>query len=487
MFLISSDIGKEFGVDLITSDEMSNALQRWDNISTGRPPWRNTEDDIETVNMAKHISDTRAKLTTLDIGIAVSGSPRADYLQGLADDLLKRLPDKITEADRLGGIMIKWNGETWDFVLPGGFGITAKDDNGEIVGAIFATHTTQGKAHYTRLEYHRFEGTDANGGRIYKVTNKAFKNQINGDNKFMLGTPVALNSVEVWANMQPEVSITNLEKPLFAYYRVPGANTVDPTSPLGLSVFANAITELKAIDTGISRMNTEIEDSKHITFVGQQAIQNANNKGITLPRFVKGLGMGINDGDTTAVHEHVPTIQTEARIKEINFNLSMAGVKCGFSEGVFVMDGQTGMITATQVESDDRDTIQTIKTDRDALKDALEQAFYGADALVTLYGLAPLGEYEINYNFGDITYSYEEDKAAWRAYAMQGWIPKWYYLVKFEGMSEEEAKALTSEAEAAGMEAGLFGGSGGGGNTPPKKSEKQEDKKDDKKKDDKKE
>lgn len=459
MFLISSDIGKEFGVDLITSDEMNTALKRWDDISTGKPPWKNTEDDVDTINMAKHISDTRAKLTTLDIGIAISGSARADYLQGLADDLLKRLPDRLAEADRLGGMMIKWNGKTWDFVLPGSFGITAKDDNGEIVGAIFATHTTQGKAHFTRLEYHRFEGVGADGKQIYKVTNKAFKNQINGNNQFMLGSPVALTAVDAWANMQPEVSISNLEHPLFAYYRVPGANTVDPTSPLGLSVFANALTELKAIDIGISRMNTEIEDSKHITFVGQQAVQSAINKGIKLPRFIQGLGMGINDGDTTAVHEHVPTIQTEARIKEINFNLSMAGVKCGFSEGVFVMDGQTGMITATQVESDDRDTIQTIKTDRDSLKDALGQAIYGADALASLYDLAPLGDYDINFNFGDITYSFEEDRSAWRGYAMQGWVPKWLYFVKFEGMSEEEAKAITAEAAAGDAQAGLFDGS----------------------------
>ncbi len=454
LFINSSDIGKEFGVDLITSDAMNNALTKWDNISTGKPPWKNADDEIVTINMAKHISDTRAKLTTLDIGIAISGSARADFLQILADDLLKRLPDKIAEADRLGGIMIKWNGETWDYVLPGNFGITAKDDNGEIVGAIFASHASQGKSHYTRLEYHRFEGTDSNGP-IYVVTNKAYKNQIEGG-KSILGAPVKLQSVEAWANMQNEVRISNLEKPLFAYYRVPGANTVDASSPLGLSVFANAITELKAIDIAVSRKNMEVEDSKHITFVGQTVIQNATNKGIQLPRFVKGLGMGINDGDITAVHEHVPTLLTDARIKDINFNLSMAGVKCGFSEGVFVMDGQTGMITATQVESDDRDTIQTIKADRDSLKEALEQAFYGADALVTLYGLAPLGEYEINYNFGDITYSYEEDKAAWKSYAMQGWIPKWLYFVKFEGMSEEDAKKFTAEAEMANKEAGLF-------------------------------
>lgn len=457
MFFVNNvDVGKVFGVDLISSTDMNTALQSWDDISTGSPPWKDADNDIDTINMAKHVADYRAKLTTLDIGIAVSGGPRADFLQGLADDLLKRLPEKVPEADRLGGIVIKWNGETWDFVLPGDFGITAKNNNGEIEGAIFAAHTTQGNDHFTRLEYHRFDGTDE-FGRIYRVTNKAFKNQVISGNRYSLGREVPLQSVSAWANMTEEASISKLEKPLFSYFRIPGANTIDSGSPLGLSVFANAIHELKSLDIAISRKDSEVEDSKHITFVGQQLIQSAQNRGLTLPRFVKGLGMGVNDGDTSAIHEHVPTLLTDQRIKDINFNLSLVGVKCGFSEGVFVMDGQTGMITATQVESDDRDTIQTIKADRDALKDALTQAFYGANALATMYGMAPLGEYEINYNFGDITYNYEEDKAAWRSYVTQGWVPRWLYFVKFEGMSQEDAKAMTAEAEAANLEAaGLF-------------------------------
>ena len=354
--------------------------------------------------------------------------------------------------------MLKWNGETWDFIMPGNFGITAKDDNGEITGAIFAAHTVQGSRHFTRLEYHRFEGNAADGGRLYKITNKAFENRLSTKGEITLGEEVSLSKVDVWAHLTPEVTIANLETPLFGYYRIPGANNIDPSSPLGLSVFANAIAELKAIDIAVSRKNAEIEDSKHITFVGQQLIQNAQNRNVELPRFVKGLGMGLNDGEVSAIHEHVPTLLTDQRIKDINFDLSMAGVKCGFSEGVFVLDGQTGMITATQVEADDRDTIQTIKADRDALKDAITQALAGANALVTLYDLAPFGEYDINFNFGDITYNYEEDKNSWRYYVMQGWIPKWMYFVKFEGMSEEEAKALIAEANAATAEkAQLFG------------------------------
>ena len=453
-----TDIGKAFGVELISPPEMDQALKSWDRISTGKPPWKNSESDVETMNMAKHISDTRARLTTLDIGIAISGSSRATYLQTLADELLQRLPDRVAAADRLGGMMIKWNGETWDFILPGNFGITAKNANGEIVGAIFAAHAIQEGVRFTRLEYHRFEGDSATGSRVYKVSNKAFRNQVGAAGESTLGREVRLDQVDCWAHIAPEVSIAKLDAPLFGFYRVPGSNTIDPSSPLGLSVFANALPELKALDIAISRKNAEVEDSKHITFVGQSLIQNAQNRNVELPRFVKGLGMGLNDTETSAVHEHVPTMLIEQRIKDINFNLSMAGVKCGFSEGVFVLDGQTGMMTATQVEADDRDTIQTIKADRDALKGAIKQALAGANALATLYNLAPLGNYEVNFNFGDITYNYAEDKAAWRAYAMQGWVPKWLYFVKFEGMSEEEAKAVVAEAETAAVEkATLFG------------------------------
>lgn len=449
MIFADTDVGAAFGVTLISSDAMTRALTKWDNTFKGKPSWVKPSDDIESINMAKHIADTRARLTMLDIGISLSGSARADYLQTVVDKLLAKLPEKLADANGLGGLLFRWNGKSWDFILPGDFGITSVDDDGNINGVILANHIEQNGAHYTRLEYHRFEGEG------YMVTNKAFKNQtLGGETK--LGREVPLTAVKEWADMAREATIQNIDGPLFGHYRVPGSNTVDRRSPLGLSVFANAMHELKSIDIAVSRKDGEVEDSKHITFVGQQAVRSATQQGITLPRFVKGLGVGLDDGETKSIHEHVPTMLTEARIKDINFNLSLAGVKCGFSEGVFVLDGQTGMITATQVEADDRDTIQTIKADRDALQNAIVQALKGADVIATLYGQAPLGDYEVDFGFGDLTYSYEEDRQQWWKYVTQGDMPKWLYYVKFEKMSEEEAKALIEEARAAQQYEGIF-------------------------------
>ena len=67
---------------------------------------------------------------------------------------------------------------------------------------------------------------------------------------------------------------------------------------------------------------------------------------------------------------------------------------------------------------------------------------YALNAFADLYNLSPFGTYEIVFDFGDITYNREEDRARWYGYANSGKIPFWYYLVKFEGMTEKDAKAF---------------------------------------------
>ena len=451
-FLNNTDIGKVFGVQLITSDAMKGAVQLWDSVSTGSPPWLDPEDGIKTVNMAKRFAAYTATLTTLGIGVACDGSARADYIQEKIPKLMTRLREKLIDAERVGGMIIKFNGRSWDFVLNGDCGVTAKDDDGQITGAIFAAQATQNGSNYTRLEYHRFEKDG-----LYYVSNRAFKNRFGRSDEPDLGKEVPLTEVAEWAEMIPDTpGIANLDKPLFGYFRVPGSNTTDPDSPLGVAVFADALYELESIDIAISRKDGEVKNSKHVTFVGQALVKNAKKKEVKLPSFVVGLGIGLNDTETKAIHEHVPTILTKDRLDDINFNLSLAGVQCGFSEGVFVMDGQTGVITATQVESDDRDTIQTIKHHREALQAAVEDAIYGASALMTLYKQAPLGDYELTFDFDDITDSHEEDKQTWLLLVARKIIPAWKYLERFEGFSEDEAKALTAEAAAENKSKGLF-------------------------------
>lgn len=64
-----------------------------------------------------------------------------------------------------------------------------------------------------------------------------------------------------------------------------------------------------------------------------------------------------------------------------------------------------------------------------------------------MYGTTPLGAYKAEFAFGDLTYNWEEDRARHYTYVQAGYYPLWRYYMKFEGMSEEEAKAVALEAK----------------------------------------
>ena len=71
----------------------------------------------------------------------------------------------------------------------------------------------------------------------------------------------------------------------------------------------------------------------------------------------------------------------------------------------------------------------------------------GLNMFANEYKLSPVGNYEIIYNFSDITYNYEEEKTRWWGYVVAGKVPFEYYLEKFEGFSEKYAADLVDKAQ----------------------------------------
>lgn len=440
--MFKAEAKKAFGVQVVYSGKMENEIIKWRNILAETPYWKDKEDNIDTINFTKFITSDTAKKICLDIDINVSGSARADYLNEIIQKLKKVLRDKVENACGLGSIMFKPNGADGsenciNYISPDEFLITNVDSNGNIRGAIFFDHyfdeTTE--KHFRRMEYQRFEGEH------YIITNKAYCSKNEGE----LGKEVNLMATPTWSSLMPEVTIENISNTLFAFYKMPYNNTIVENSPLGVSVFSNAIKELKDLDIAWSRKSGEIEDSKHITFVDVTQTKMAEINKIKLPRFVKTLDMGLNDEGN--IHEHVATLLTEQRIADINSILSMISTKCGFSQGQFILDRKTGNITATQVEADDRETIETIKDMRDVLKDTIDHLIYALNVYADLYDLAPAGEYETSYSFGDLTYNWEEDRQRHWNYVLQGKYPLYRYYMEFEGMSEEEARTVVNEAQ----------------------------------------
>lgn len=148
--------------------------------------------------------------------------------------------------------------------------------------------------------------------RVYRVSNKAFVS----DNQDEIGRPTDLKNTK-WADIVPEFTAENLEKPLFVYIKNPYSNTIDPDSPLGVSCFSECIEELRWLDIAMSTLGVETEDSEPKMIIGQSAIQYAQNNGIELPRMV--LKTGLDDMTDKPFEQWQPNLQVASRTDGINF------------------------------------------------------------------------------------------------------------------------------------------------------------------------
>ena len=463
MNLFKTSAEKEFNVDIISSDLMEMAQVEWQSIIKGKPYW--LSDSVHTINFAKLLCYYTSKKTCLDLNVTISGSDRADYINQCISAMIKKsIRDKVEDACGAGGIILKPNGTynpagAIDYVMPGSFAVTEKNSNGDILGIIFIDRKVKGDDYYTRLEYQHFTSTIADdmegAGRTYAIENKAFKSK--GSDS--LGRPISLSDVPEWKDIPEVVNISNVEKPLFGYFKMPYNNTIDYSSPEGVAVFANCIEELRNLDVAWSRKDEETDDSRHITFIDENALFKTNkNSGVKerveLPRFVKGLKHGVDSAST--IDEHIPTMLTSDRIADINSILSMISTKAGFSQGQFVLDRKTGIATATEIESDDRETVETITDIRNALKTAIKDLIYALDKYCDVFFDMPSGyvnaldedvpDEDIFY-FKDLLASFEQDRT--RAYQLMNnnVYSKRKYLKEYEGFSDEEIDEMFKQIE----------------------------------------
>lgn len=456
--LFKREIEERFNADILLSSTMENWIDKFYRITSGHPDWEDVEDDIESINFAGYIDDVTAGLVTLDAKIKMPDTPRGKLLQESADYVLQVLNDKVSEALGNAGLMFKPNGKNIDYVEPGNFAPTDVDSNGNILGCVFQDQRKVGDYYYTRLEWHRFE--DIGENHVYRITNYAYKST----GVMGIGKPCKLSEVPDWAYLEEDIALLNIKKPLFSYFKNPVPNRLDRTSPLGVPIWHNCMKELKDLDVAWGRKSGEVQDSKHITFLPESAIRFADMHNVKLPRFLKGFQSGsVEDNE---IREHVSNLLTEQRISDINSILAMISTKCGYSQGFFVLDEKTGMMTATQVEADDQETIRTIKNIRDALQSCLEDLFYALNVFIDRYYSQteyPAEDWqqligETTFDFGNILYNYAEDKASWLLYVKQGYVPAYLYFAKFEGMSEDEAREMVAEAKTENEpDEGLFG------------------------------
>ena len=268
---------------------------------------------------------------------------------------------------RVSGLTVNEDGEQeeaakelkLDFVMADGI-FPLSWENGIVSECAFATNRVVKNHKYIYLQIH--EMADDN---TYDIKNYLFENDEGAINE------VDITSVEGFENV-PEVFHTHSDKKLFVINTPNIVNTIDPTIPLGISVYANAIDQLKNCDNVFDSFNMEF-------MLGRKRI-------MVKPEATKGLdGEQLFDANDLVFYilpedsqngSTVQEIQSTLRVAEHNTGMQMAlnmlSMKCGFGDNHWKFDAGN-ITTATQVISANSDMFRTIKKHEIILEEVLTE------------------------------------------------------------------------------------------------------------------
>ena len=281
-------------------------------------------------------------------------------------------------------------------------------DNAKVTEGVFISRIAKDGWYYTRLEWHKWNG------RTYTITNELYRSEIAkgetaAESQDILGIRYPLN--EIYPELEPE-TVVPVSESLFTYWRTPIANNVDDNSPLGVSMYANALETLHALDICYDSFVREFRLGKKRIIVPASAVrvvvdpQTGETKRYFDANDETYEALQSDNPNDLKITDNSVSLRVEEHIGAINAFLSILCMQVGFSAGTFTFDEHTGLKTATEVVSENSKTYKTIKTIQNQLRPAIEHLVRNIIDVAVLYdvdNVASLvsGGYDINITFDD--------------------------------------------------------------------------------------
>ena len=311
-------------------------------------------------------------------------------------------------------------------------------DNGKVTECAFASERASGKTNKVYLNIHRLEG------RSYVIENHLFNRE--GQH---------LTEIQLPDGVKEEYR-TGSDIPWFQILTPNIANNLDTSSPMGISVFANALDQLEGCDLIYDSYCNEFRlGKKRITVPISLTRLEMEEGGVANPVF--------DDNDTefyaipelgetgNKIEEHNMELRHEAHEAAIQTFLNLLSFKCGMGKDRYnFKDGQVR--TATEVISEKSELYQSLKKHELLLESTLVGL---VRAVLSMSGFS--SDQEVTVSFDD---SIIEDSSSQRETDRQdvrdGLLAKWEYRTLWRGEDEETAKAAVSAMD--GDEPLGFGG-----------------------------
>ena len=319
-----------------------------------------------------------------------------------------KMQESIEQALALGGCALKlWADGKHDetgAIIPGTekikIGYCMADQfvptswtNAKITEGVFISRQAKGGYYYTKLEWHKWNGeTYVISNDLYRADRKAAP----VDSQDILGIRCPL--IELYPALEPETEINGLTESLFSYFRTPIANNIDDNSPLGVSIYANSMETLHAIDIVYDSLVREFRLGKKRIIVPARAVRKVvePETGI-VRRFFDATdetyeALASDDPNDLKIIDNSVSLRVDEHVAALNAHLLTLCEQLGFSASTFSFDVHGGLKTATEVVAENSKTYKTVANCQNAIEPALRQLVHNIFAIAVLYDMTFEGE-----------------------------------------------------------------------------------------------
>jgi A118 family predicted phage portal protein len=412
----SKTIENTLHITPVVSSEMKNAIELWEDMYKNQSPWL-ADPNIHSLGLAASIASEKARTATIEMEIKVTGeSERAKFIKETVEKLVPLVRRNLEYGIALGSLIVKPyvvpapEGKyaiKFNFTKATNFYPLAFADDDTITEAAFIDTITTKDAIFRKLEYHSLQGTQLT------VKNFAFKTDVKtnvtpvGALASELGERIPLSSVPSWANISESVTIDNIDTMLFGYFKMPEANCIDLTSPLGVSGFARAEKLIQDADEQYSNLKWEFDGGQLAIDVDRTAlIPTKDAKGkegpAVLPKLQDRLyrrNLDLGTDDTYEIFS--PTLRDTSIINGLNTILMRIEDVCALSRGTLSEVTYADARTATELKILKQRSYAANCDIQKALQDCLETVVGVIDKYCDLYQIVPKGDYEVAYSWDD--------------------------------------------------------------------------------------
>ena len=227
--------------------------------------------------------------------------------------------------------------------------------------------------YYTHLIYHEFKTEEDENEeiiQIYRKYNELYKSK----DKNKLGKEIEFE--EKFPNIE-ELVEEKTDTPHFQIIKPPIVNNVDIATPMGISIYANSIDKLKAIDNKYDSFDMEFIDGKRRILVDRTALKTAPqvdaNGNISQQLFFDRNDrtyVAMNGMKDQPVKDISFNLRYQEHIDSINAELNWFSSALGFGEEFYKFDG-TGQATATEIISQNDDAFRTKQVYETVIRDVI--------------------------------------------------------------------------------------------------------------------